>query len=102
MTDQPFSNREIKAMFETLTEKLEQIHDEVKFTNGKVKSLMAWREQVKGASFVLKSIWALIGIFVIGMTISLFNMWVQFQSLEITIHTAIQEELDDYEFEIAE
>lgn len=100
MTDQPFSNREIQSMFEHLGDKLEQIHQEVKFTNGKVKSLMAWREQVKGASMMIKSVWALIGVFVIGMTMALFNMWVEFQTLEATIHAAVLDELTGYEFEI--
>jgi len=85
-------------MFEHISKELTDIRKEVKFTNGKVKDLMAWREQVKGASTALKSVWAIIGIFIIGMTIALFNMWVEFQSLDLKIETAVADEVSEYQF----
>lgn len=89
-------------MFEQLNGKLEEIHHEVKFTNGKVKELSAWREQIRGASNLVKSLWGLFGLIILGMTVALFTMWVEFQSIQSTIELSILEELENYKFEIIE
>ena len=101
MAEQPFTNREIKAMLDHIGQKMDQIHDEVKFTNGKVKSLMAWREQIKGASIAVKSAWGVAGVFLIAMTFGVFNMYIQVHELPSTIQALIEEELSTYEFEIS-
>ena len=101
MAEQPFTNREIKAMLENIGAKMEEIHAEVKFTNGKVKSLMAWREQIKGASTVVKGAWGVAGVFLIAMTFGVFNMYVQVHDLPTTVQVLIEDELQNYEFEIS-
>jgi len=87
-------------MFEHLTKKLDEIHEEVRFTNGKVKELSAWREQIRGASNLVKSLWGVFGIFIIGISVAVFTMWVEFQSLQSTIELSVLQELENYEFEI--
>ena len=50
--DTPFSNRELKSMFDTFSSKQDEIHAAVKETNGKVASIQKWRERTTGAMWV--------------------------------------------------
>lgn len=54
--EQDFTNREIEAMFKGITDVLQahgKTHEEilggVKYTNGKLADVQAWRERVNGA-----------------------------------------------------
>lgn len=116
--EKPFDNREILSMFREQNESREEqtkdlkahfsaliqpLTAQVTITNGKVAELSKWREQVRGAGMAIKGIWGVIGITLVGMAYALFNMWVQFQSLDETIKEIVQQELNDsesnYEFD---
>lgn len=99
-----FSNREITAMFETITQKLDfhsssintkldehnvvhgEILRETRATNGKVASIQRWREQMNGAikvlAFIIPTIFALLG-------------WMSYEIIHID--DRIQEALSIYE-----
>lgn len=64
MPDQPYSNRELDAMFKTLNDKSEERHKDVMKelieikqqttkTNGRVSKLEAWRSWMVGAGAII-------------------------------------------------
>lgn len=53
MPDEPFSNREIKEMFNDMCTKLDRIELQTNRTNGRVSSLEVWKGGIVGGISVL-------------------------------------------------
>lgn len=60
MTEKPFSNREIKLMFEAQGKSITEVHEDVKailtqtkLTNGRVNKLENWQSFIKGSIAIL-------------------------------------------------
>jgi len=100
MNEDPFTNREIKAMFEHISKELTNIGKEVKFTNGKVKDLIAWRQQLTGAGTVIKGLWAFAGVFAVAIIFAVFNMYLELRDIDTKVQASVQAELSTYEFEV--
>ena len=54
--DKDYSNRELDAMFEQITEKLDLIHEQTIKTNGRVSSLENYKWAMVGALGVISSL----------------------------------------------
>jgi hypothetical protein len=97
MTEQAYQNREIKAMFERLDEKLDnhsKVHglilDQTTATNGKVAEIQKWKERVMGGFYVASSL---------GVTIILpLLIWAIVEVNDI--ENKIVKSLNNYQIEI--
>jgi len=104
---------EIKGLGEKLMEKLNTLndktdrnfetgkatHEQAKITNGRVDELEKLRDQAQGGAAVLKGIWGVIAVSVLGATYALFNMYVEFHNLDHKIRVIVQEELQQFTLE---
>lgn len=109
MQEQPFSHREIKSMFQDISSKLDDhsiVHDQiltqVKETNGRVTTLELWKARFEGAGWIAKISWMIIGVFIITASFALFEMYIQFQTLDVKIKEAVFSEISNYEFKMSE
>lgn len=91
---------DVNKLEELFTKKIDTIADKLDFTNGKVGELSKWREQVRGASMTIKSAWGVLGFIIITIIYALFNMWIEFKTLDYRISNTVNEQLSTYEFEI--
>jgi hypothetical protein len=53
MSDAPYSVRELKALFATIDEKLDTIHEQTVKTNGRVNSLERWQSYLQGGMAII-------------------------------------------------
>ena len=67
-----YSNREIDTKFDGLHEKLDLIHEQVKYTNGRVRSLEQWKCWLAGGISVLSF---LVAALVFPTIIKLIEVW---------------------------
>ena len=95
MNSEP-SNREIEIMLKSLHDVSTATLEQVKKTNGRVTKLELWQANLQGASSTLKTGWGILGVFVIGMVYAMFNMWVQFQSLDQKIEKSVAQSFETY------
>ena len=94
MSNEPFSNREIKEMFSDMCSKLDRIEAQTNRTNGRVSSLEIWRGGMVGGMAVLSVIvvpllgWAL-------YTLSSFD-----GKVEASTQSALLKALSNYEIKV--
>lgn len=77
---------------ETLTI-AKEARDEAKKTNGKVAELDKWKLRTEGGAAVLKGIWGLAAVYVVGSSIVLLNMWADWRNQDTRIRQIVSEEL---------
>lgn len=72
MTEKPFTNREIRLMFEGQGEQIKEVHKDVKEvleqtkkTNGRVSKLESWQAYIKGGLTILSILVVPILIYII-------------------------------------
>lgn len=103
--ENPFTNREITAMFETIKGLLEahtlvhndivtavgEVDTKVGYTNGKVGELIKWRERINGGAIVAGAFMTVIVIPILG--------WCVYSLVKLpeTIHNSVEEALSVYE-----
>lgn len=93
---------QLPQFMQHVTDKLDSIEGKQDYTNGKVANLMADKLRREGKMQLIKGAWTVGGVFVIAATYALFNMWVEFQTLEQRIADAVQDQLTSIEFEVVE
>lgn len=89
--------KEITSNFGYLKEKLDFILTQTTATNGKVANLQEWRLRTEGAGGAIKAVWTFVAVYVVAATFGLFTMYIQFQSIDYKITTAITNALTDYD-----
>jgi hypothetical protein len=90
--DTPFSNRELKSMFQTISDKQDKTLIAVNETNGKVADIQTWRERTTGAMWVGG----------IGFTVIIIPL-VTWALIEVAdIETKIVAQIKQMEFEVIE
>lgn len=72
------------------------IKEDTGYTNGKVASLILWRERLAGAKDTIKGVWIVFGALLLAGVFALFNMWSQMQQLDAKINGAVAESFESY------
>lgn len=92
--DSPYTNREIKEMFNDLKDGQDRIESQVKLTNGRVTTLEKWRYTMVGGIAVL----SMVVVPILGW--SLYTLVNLQDKINIATSTAIAQVLSTYEVQI--
>lgn len=93
---------EIRTMVKNVDEKISRVEVQTTKTNGRVTRLEVWQGTINGMSAATKTILGSLTVFIVAAAIALFNMYVEFQSLNRTIKDEVRDQLDGYEITIKE
>lgn len=84
--------REITTAFDGVGERLDEILEQTKKTNGRVNNLEAWKLKAEGGATVLKGVWGFMAVYLVGASWGLFNMYNQFQVLSYQVDQLVHEQ----------
>lgn len=81
-------------------ERMDEVLEQVKKTNGRVNNLESWKDRIDGGSAVIKVAWGFVGVFIIAASFALFNMYIEFQKLPNIVSDEIKRQLNNTQFEL--
>lgn len=93
----------LEHIINTLSEmnnRISEVHEQTKKTNGRVLAIEKWRERIAGGSAAIKGIWGVVGVFFVAMAFGLFQMYIQVQKMDQVIADEVEKRLSQLEFEV--
>lgn len=95
---------EISSHMMENTKAVEGLNDTLKQHNNRLSKIELWKAHIEGAGILTKSIYGLVGVFIVASTFGLFNMYIAYKQLPLTIRDAVRTELSsgNYQLEIVQ